>query len=130
MPPAAGALEACSLLTDADIKALTGYAVGSMNPAPMDTIFPSACEWKLEGTPFLIALGVESPGGQSAWDRLVPYTQGAPVSGIGDQAFHAEMGGDLMVRRGETFFDIQYVAPGEPKDVQDKLAMRVVDNLP
>jgi hypothetical protein len=123
-------IDPCTLLTNADIKDITGYDIGTTNPAPADTVFPTACEWKLKGTIWQISLGVTPPGGSPTWDSLVPYTQGKAVSGIGDKAFVSEMGGDLMVLHGGTFFDIQYVASGEPKDIQSQLAQRVVEHLP
>lgn len=123
-------VEACSLLTDADIKEITGFDVAEVIPDPADTTFPSACEWRVEGAAWQVVLGVSSPGGQATWNSLVPYTQGEAVTGIGDEAFLAEAGGDLMVRRGDTFFDIQYVAVGEPLGTLDRLAKRVLENLP
>ena len=121
--------DACALLTDADVKEITGYPVASKNPNPADTIFPSACEWRVKGAAWQIVLGVTSPGGQAEWDKLVPYLQGKAVTGIGDEAFLSEMGGDLMARRGDTFIDVQYVAAGEPKDTQERLAKRVLEHV-
>jgi hypothetical protein len=123
-------IEACSLLTNADIKEITGFEVGDVNPHPNDTIFPSACEWKFKDLGWLLDLGVTSPGGQAQWDHLASYAQGKAVTGIGDQAFLTDLAGDLMVRKGDVFFDIQYVAVGDAPDTQDRLAKRVLDHLP
>jgi hypothetical protein len=130
--PAGGGttVDACSLLTNADIKEITGFEVGDVNKHPNDTIFPSACEWKFKDVGWTLDLGITSPGGQAAWDRLVPYAQGKAVTGIGDAAFLTDIAGDLMVRKGDSFFDIQYVAVGGAKDTQDRLAKRVVEHLP
>ena len=123
-------IDACALLTSADIKEITGFAVAEVIPDPKDTIFPSACEWRVEGAAWQVVLGVASPGGQATWNSLVPYTQGDAVTGIGDEAFLAEMGGDLMVREGDTFIDVQYIAVGDAPDTQDRLAKRVLEHLP
>jgi hypothetical protein len=122
--------DACALLTEADIKEITGFAVAKVIPDPADSIFPAGCQWMVVDAAWQVFLGVSSPGGQAMWDRLVPYTQGDAVSGIGDEAFLSEMGGDLMVRLGDVFIDVQYVAVGEPEGTQDRLAKRVLERLP
>ena len=128
--PAAGAIDACTLLTNDDIKEITGYPVAKVLPSPPDSIFPSACEWTVTGATWQIVLGVTPPGGSPTWEQLVPYMTGKTVTGIGDQAFQSDAAGDLFVRKGDTMFNIQYVAFGEPKDTQDRLAKRVVEHLP
>ena len=129
-PGAGTAIDACALLSDADIKEITGFEVARTIPDPADTTFAAGCQWLVVDAAWQIHFGITSPGGQATWDSLVPYLAGKKVDGIGDEAFLAELGGDLMVRRGDTVIDMQWVAAGPGDDVQEALAKRVLEHLP
>lgn len=133
-PPGGGqAVDACSFLTDADIKAVTGYDVSRKVNGAQAGIFQSGCEWELnapnEIVPPSIALGIMTVGGKDYYAKYMkPYNdeQGnTPVSGAGDEAVDAGFG-VIQGVKGDAFYNLQYL--GE-KDLELELARKLVAHL-
>ena len=134
-PPVGGGttVDACTYLTDADIKAVTGYDVASKRTGAQAGIFQNGCEWVLKApneiVPPSIALGLMVEGGKSYYATYMkPYNdeQGAkPVSGAGDEAVDAGFG-VIQGVKGDAFYNLQYL--GE-KDLELELAKKLVTHL-
>jgi hypothetical protein len=116
-PPAGPAVDACALLTDEDIKAVTGYAVAKKTPGPQGGLMgdSSGCLWDLtanEIIPPSIALGVISTGGKSYYEQYFkPFNAGAGyelLPGVGDEVWDAGSG-VIQGVKGDVFFNLQYL---------------------
>lgn len=131
-------VDACALLTAADIEAGTGLAAKPGLSGPQGGIFPSGCLWELVDddsiVPPEVTLGVISPGGRDYYDR---YFAGLgdpgyePIEGLGDLAVDAQFGAVLVVS-GDVFFQVQYIGGGFGDDdtaVATKLSRKVIANL-
>jgi hypothetical protein len=126
-------IDACSFLTDDDIKAVTGYTVARKTPGAQAGIFLSGCEWELvapdEIVPPSIALGIMTEGGAEYYAKYMePYNgeQGAtPIAGLGDKAVDAGFG-VVQAVKGDVFFNLQYL--GED-DHEVELAKKLVAHL-
>ena len=120
--------DACELLSDEDIKEITGWTVASKAPYALFNPWPTDCEWAFEeGFPVII-LGVVSPGGKDDLEKAVKFEGGATeIAGVGDRAVRTELIGNLLVLRGDTVLDIQ-TDFGEDED-EEALAKRVLENL-
>jgi hypothetical protein len=103
------AIDACGLLTEAEIMDVTGYAVESMQPAGGFT--PTGCQWDLdEGDPDLTArllLNVQSTGGRAQYDSYAASLfSPAPVAGLGDEA--VDDGGFVLAVQGDVVVGLGY----------------------
>lgn len=116
-PPAGPAVDACALLSDDDIKAVTGYAVAKKTPGPQGGLMgdSSGCLWELtanEIVPPSIALGVISTGGKSYYEKYFkPFNANAGyelVPGVGDEVWDAGSG-VIQGVKGDVFFNLQYL---------------------
>ena len=135
-PPDA-TVDACALLTAADIEAVTGLVTKTSVPGPQGGIFASGCLWELVDdamVPPSISFGVMKSGGRDYYDR---YFAGLgdpgyePIDGLGDVAVDAEFGAVLVVS-GDTFFQVQYLGGGFGGDdtaVATELSRKVIANL-
>ena len=126
-------VDACALLTDDDIKAVTGLAVSKKTAGPQGGVFPSGCLWELAGkgvVPPNIALGILTVGGKSFYDtNFKPFQNeqnATPVTGVGDEAVDVGFG-VIQAVSGDAFFNLQYIGEG---DHEIELSKRVVANLP
>lgn len=126
-------MDACALLTDDDIKAVTGYAVATKTPGPTGGIFAAGCEWELvapdEIVPPSVVLGIMTTGGKAYYDAYFkPFIeeQGyTPIADLGDEAVDAGFGVVQGVE-GDSFFNLQYL--GET-DHEIELAKKLVTHL-
>lgn len=136
-PGADATVDACSLLTEADIEAVTGATVDATTSGPQFGIFESGCEWNLSNdeamVPPTIALGVLPSGGSAYYETYFePFNAEygyEAVDGVGDVAVDAEAG-SLLVVSGDVFFNIQYIGlTADDTAIATELAKKVVANL-
>jgi hypothetical protein len=130
-------VDACALLTAADIEAVTGHETKSSAAGPQGGVFASGCLWELVGErplqPPTISLGVMRPGGKDFYDRNFAAldAQYPRIDGLGDVAVDADFGA-IHVVSGDAFFQVQYLGDGGGDDNTTKateLARKVVANL-
>ena len=113
------AVDACSLLSDADIEAATDRTIATKTHGPVQGIFSEGCAWEL--TPgeddmvgWSIEVGVVSPGGSNYFDRYFsPFEE--PLAGVGDKAVSQEAGGIAAVK-GDTLVSVFVIAFGGDED--------------
>ncbi|HJP89256.1 MAG TPA: DUF3558 family protein [Candidatus Limnocylindrales bacterium] len=131
--PGGGAtVDACAFLTDADIKAVTGYAVSAKRNGAQVGVFQSGCEWELvapgEIVPPSIVLGILTEGGKAYYEKYVkPYNteQNATPVAVGDEAVDAGFG-VIQGVQGDAFFNLQYLGQD---DHELELAKKLVTHL-
>jgi hypothetical protein len=106
---------ACSMLTQQQISAAMGVAVGSGVPI----LAPTSCRWA--GEDKIVTLTITQPrGGQSPVDQFyagkaltLPGMATQPVGGVGDAAYYVSVGGTmraecrLVVKKGSSSFEIR-----------------------
>jgi hypothetical protein len=130
------AVDACGLLSDADIKDLTGHGVAQRAAGDPLGIFGHGCMWELavEGgspVPPQINLGVMTTGGRAFWDAYFApiIDEYVPIEGLGDVAVDAGVK-SIMVVSGDAFFQVQYFPGYGFADAhQAELARRILANL-
>jgi Protein of unknown function (DUF3558) len=136
-PGPAAPVDGCSLLTEADIEAVTGHKVMSATGGPQFGIFPSGCEWELADAdaivPPSIGLGVMTAGGKAYYERYFePYIAEngqEPIENLGDAAIEDEAG-SVMVLSGDAFFSTQYIAfTDDDTAIAAELARKVIPHL-
>jgi hypothetical protein len=126
-------VDACSFLTDDDIKAVTGYTVAKKTPGAQVGFFQSGCEWELvapdEIVPPSIVLGIMTEGGADYYAKYMePFNteqNATPIAGLGDKAVDAGFG-VVQAVKGDVFFNLQYL--GED-DHEVELAKKLVAHL-
>ena len=101
--------DACGLLSDADIEAVTGYTVEAMQPA--GGFSPIGCQWDLdEGDPDLTArllLNVLPTGGRAQFDSFrATLFEPVAVEGLGDEA--VDDGGFVLAIDGDAVVGLGY----------------------
>ena len=133
-------VDACALLTAADIEAATGLVAKPGLPGPQGGIFASGCEWELVDedamVPPTISLGVMTTGGKDYYERyFADMNENAgykPIDGLGDVAVDADFGA-VHVVSGDAFFQVQYISGSFGGDystaLATELAHKVVANL-
>ena len=120
-PPVAGqAVEACDVLTDADIEQVTGYGVLTREPGHVMGIFPNGCVWELgsdeEATLWSIDVGVISPGGRHFFDTYLSFPDMTdPVPGLGDAAV-TDQGGGITAVKGDSLVSVLLILFGDTED--------------
>jgi hypothetical protein len=122
-------VDACTLLTDADIEQTTGEQVASRTQSTLTTVLPSVCDIGLETGS--ITIGVRAPGGRSYYetyfepfigDEFSPLQE--VVAGIGDKAARGDVG-SVMAVKGDALVDVQYIAFGSDEDAVAQALMRL-----
>jgi hypothetical protein len=135
--PGGATIDACALLTEADIEEVTGNTVDAVTPGPQMGIFQSGCDWDLIDddamVPPEIVIGVHPSGGRDYYARYFePFNEGAgyePIENLGDTAVDAEAGAVLVVA-GDVFFNLQYIGlTQDDTEIAAELARKVVANL-
>lgn len=132
-------VDGCTLLTEADIRDVTGFDTTSSTSGPQFGIFPSGCEWELIDdesiVPPSIGLGVMTTGGRAYYDQyFAPFNEEygyEAIEGLGDEAVEDDTGAVLVVS-GDAFFNLQYLGGGFGGDdtaISTELARKVVANL-
>jgi hypothetical protein len=133
--PAGGgpAVDACALLTDDDIQAVTGYSVANKRPGPNGGVFAAGCEWELnadnEIVPPSIVLGIMTSGGKAYYESYFkPFNDeegNKLIPGVGDEVVDA---GFSVIQgvKGDAFFNLQYLGQGSH---ELELTKRLVTHL-
>lgn len=116
--------EPCTLLTNAEIRQVTGFDVRWTFPNE-DVVgeLPVGCNWSL-GTSEAgadIVIGVRSPGGAALFDPA----NGEAVDGIGDRAIQSEPAVVEAVK-GDTFVSVTYIGYEDRPDVTRELARLIM----
>jgi hypothetical protein len=119
-PVAGQAVQACDLLTDADIEQVTGYGVLTREPGHVMGIFPNGCLWELgsesETTLWTIDVGVISPGGRHYFDTYLSFPDMTdPVPGLGDAAV-TDDGGSITAVKGDSLVSVFLILFGDTED--------------
>ncbi len=137
LPGGGETVDACALLTAAEIEAATGLETTSSTAGPQGGVFPAGCLWELVGErpliPPTIALGVMGTGGKDFYDRNFKALNAVyqPIDGLGDVAVDADFG-SVHVVSGDVFFQVQYIGDLGGDDNTAKateIARKVVANL-
>jgi hypothetical protein len=139
--PAAGGSDACSLLTQSEVAAATGKAVGpgvSQNDGLQ-------CQWEyadpsdqFSGLDASISIDTDSTAFSESQQGGPGIT---PVSGVGDEAYFLEGGlvGILQFRKGTQLFDVGMNVAGNLKDqyptatqlaVEKQMALAALPRIP
>jgi hypothetical protein len=133
-------VDACALLTAAEIEDVTGLVANTGLPGPQAGVFASGCLWELidedSMVPPSFTLGVMTTGGKDYYDTyFAPFNDEAgyePIEGLGDIAVDADFGA-VHVVSGDAFFQVQYIGggfgPDDSTTLATELAKRVVANL-
>lgn len=110
---AAENVDACTLLTDAEIEQATGNSVASRAHSNLATVLPSVCDIELDGAS--ITVGVKSTGGRSYYETYFEPFIGdefgllsEPVSGLADKAARDGFG-YVMAVKGDALVDVNYI---------------------
>lgn len=117
-----GSIDACTVLSDEEMKAATGQAVIERRASTLTRVFPSVCDIQLDGGGSL-TVSVKASGGREMFECCFEPLIGEnnldeeAVSGLGDKAIR---GGDtLMVLKDDVLFDVHYIEVGR----QDRAAV-------
>lgn len=139
IPPggAAGSIDACTLLTDAEIEAAADERVTERRQSTLTQVFPSVCDIPLDQGGSL-TVGVLAPGGRSMYEASFEPFIGegdfAPleevVTGLGDKAARSGES-QLMVLKDDVLFDIHFIGARPDKlPAVRYLAERILARLP
>jgi hypothetical protein len=123
LPPGGGSADACSLLIDSEIQAITGHAVATKEPGDPFGVFDDGCNWKLDIGSEIVApevgLGVTKSGGKAYFDKYFKPYATEPVSGLGDAAIRDDSS-SLMAVKGDVLVEVQFVG-GPAGDIPRRL---------
>ncbi len=136
---AADAAVACALLTQAQIEAATGTAVGAGSPIAA----PTSCQWAGKGK--IVTLTINRPrAGKTPLDqfnegktkKLAGVTT-EPAGGVGDDAYYVYFSGTtragcgLVVKKGGSVFEVRVYGfdLSQAKTVAKTLAANAVSRL-
>ena len=125
-------IDACTLLTDEEIKAATGFSPKSHAPESLG-VFDFGCAWELDNegdAAWSITIGVTTSGGRAFYDRYVapPVGEGEVIEGIGDDALQSDVG-DVTAVKGDTVFSVLYIEFPARDEVAVPLAKAVAAKL-
>lgn|GEM_PF-5739870 len=110
--PRSERVQACTLLTNAEIQAAIGSApVGE--GAPLAAAVPHICRWKLSGTGRTFAVAVNPASAVPTGADDAPAIKTTPVAGVGDKAeFWANTSqSSLVVHLGDTVISMACACP-------------------
>jgi hypothetical protein len=129
----AQAYQAADLLTDEDIREITGYEVVRKTPGPAMGIYQNGCEWELNSgrgdVNWTITLGAMSPGGRQYFDKYLNLDGNPPIPGLGDIAV-SNMGDCVTAVKGDTLVDIHYIDFSKAKEkIPERLMERIFSRL-
>jgi hypothetical protein len=134
----AGLIDSCSLLSDQEIEAGTGYSVSERQSSTLTQVFSSVCDIELDDGGTLVVSVLHS-GGRSMYENsFEPFIGDSDagsfdeaITGLGDKAARSGQD-DIMVLKDDVLFDIFYIAGGRHDTLQvvRYLAEVVVAKLP
>lgn len=118
---------ACELLSNADAQAALGKPVG----APSTTGNPHSCSYRGTDGQGLLTLNTIST--RHVAEIVAQNVSGAPVSGLGDEAFYAGGARELVVVKGDSGFSIVLAVsaldPNQTLAKAKELAQKVLAKL-
>jgi len=132
--PPGGTVDACSLVTDAELEQVTGLEIANKGPSGLATVLPSVCDYEFTTDSVFnhasLTMGVMTSDGRSYYETYFEPFIGdesgyldEAVSGIGDKA--ARGGTDtIMAVRGDALVDVQYVGLGDNRD--EEMPVRIM----
>jgi hypothetical protein len=141
--PAGASIDACALLTDAEVTAGTGEAVTSRKHSTLTQVFPSVCDLELSGGGSVfggnpsLSIKVLATGGKTLYENSFEPFIGQSnslltdtVPDLGDKAGRAD-DDELMVLKGDVLFDVFYLEAGRQNklDVIRYLAQIILGKL-
>jgi hypothetical protein len=120
----------CTLLTPNQVAG----ALGVKDVGAGAAIGKTGCSWQAQGARGVVTLSFWDPGGFAAMKAPLPNVTKSFVSGIGDDAVYANVGGftSLSVKKGGSVFLVKvYGVPdeGKQKDIEKTLAGEVIAKL-
>jgi hypothetical protein len=129
--PASAAGAACDLLTDAQIKAVTGFDVEAKQAGKTLYTASNGCTWTLKSAvdnPTVVVIGVIDPGGKAMFDNLFGAVGDANrVAGLGDAAI--QVNNQVIFVRGDTMVALMYSTFPLDQESGRKLADAVLARL-
>lgn len=131
MPSGAGAaVPACSLLTNEEIKEISGFTVAASSDKDVDIDFTatSGCAWTFEGNIWKLIVGVTTPAGDR-YDRTFQLEGGKQISGLGDRAFRGSASNVVFAQAGDTLVTLLFIGAGIPDSVDEALITRALARL-
>ena len=130
-------IDACTLLSDAEITAATGQKVTERTNSTLTQVFPSVCDIELDGGGSL-TVSIMASGGRMMYETsFEPFIgeENGPldeaIEGLGDKA--GQQGDDnVMVLVGDVLFDVFYIEFGrnDKERIVRYLAQTVLAKLP
>lgn len=133
---AAPPINACSLLTSAQVSDVLGTSVGAGTALfPTDT---KDCQWRTTGTGSKISVQLFLKDARAfAYAKMAGSNKViVPASGIGDDAVYTSSQGTpsvLSVKKGDVVFDVHVLSYGlsddKVKTIEKQLALNVVAKL-
>lgn len=131
----AGVIDACAVLSDAEIKAAALEGVGQRRQSTLTQVFPSVCDIVLEDGGSL-TVSVLATGGRAMYETsFEPFigdgeSLDEAVPGVGDKAARSGSS-SLMVLKGDVLFDLQLLnARPDRMPALQYLAERIIARLP
>jgi len=129
-PGAAGDIDACALLSEAEAAGFLGAPVTGTEPFKIRTFY--ACEWSAEAgvVDLVLQVGVFDFSASSAvfTDAASAAGDPEPMSGVGDEAYWTALH-ELYVRSGDRMFSVIPTTPGD-RDQAAEVARLIVPRLP
>ena len=127
---ASQAHQAIDLLTDADIREITGKTLARKTPTSGS--FMNAAEFELSGDNGVdasIVVGVMNSGGSPYFKKCLAQAVSATVPNLGDGAISPETDHIIAVQ-GDTLVEVQYIgiSPAQP-GVVNRLVERILSRL-
>ncbi|HET7103642.1 MAG TPA: hypothetical protein VFI20_06105 [Terracidiphilus sp.] len=128
------AVDACALLTPAQMSAVLGATVGP--GTYISPTFKTTCTWTVPGGHEFVTLMLTSVSSfEQSKIPIVPAIVITPVSGIGDDAYYLTVGANagLIVKKGNIAFKVAVYAANTSLDkkeaLEKPLARQVVARL-
>ena len=121
------AVDACSLVTDADMKRTTTFAVLSQQATTVGLSQTPGCTWSLDAGSGAagaesVEIDVVSPGGRDRYDfQSGGVKPEAMLHGYGDAAFWSggDLSGDIWAVKGDAMVHIAYSLPVDANRPQE-----------
>jgi hypothetical protein len=127
--PGTSVASACTLLSAADIKSVTGLGVASQKTVFVSGVSQDGCEWTLDDAgASTVQLAYVATGGRKQFDTyFAPYN--SPLPGVGDAGIRTDAGATMAVK-GDVLLSVDYVEfPSVHKDYAAKLLQLGLDHV-
>ena len=111
----------CSLLTSAEVEAVTGVPITKVTPTPMQQ-GSGGCGWSNEEGFMTIGAAITVTTGQNAnavWDTMVAQADSEAIPGIGDAAIYIPAQETIMFKKGATLIVVVAGPITEPENKRE-----------